>query len=271
MSNNIQMGYDGGFMMNGMDPNPGDQMRGTWISKITGKSVTVRDCVISGDGMSVMLSDGRMIEMNDFSNEYYQMSEEEYDMNGNKIPGGHRHDGHINVPAYDARPDGPSIPPSFPGVKPPHHDHPLPPPYDGPKPGCDCDKPLPPRPCPPRPCPPRPRPDFPDPVGDAKRRMDMITDVFSKVSPEPKVTGNVTLTVENFPKDQLQMIIDIFGVRIEDIAAYLYRYYYTPEKIIAYLAEYLKTNEEVKLKDKEAPIVDDNKSDEDTGFTEGGE
>lgn len=254
MNNNIQMGYDGGFMMNGMDPNPGDQMRGTWISKITGKSVTVRDCVISGDGMSVMLADGRMIDMNDFSNEYYQMSEEEYDMNGNKIPGGHRHDGHINVPSYDARPDGPDLPPSFPG-----HQHP--------KPDCGCDKPA---PIPPRPCPPRPRPDFgPDPVGDAKRRMDMITDVFSKVSPEPKVEGNVTLTVENFPKEQLQMIIDIFGVNVEDVAAYLYRYYYTPEKIIAYLKDYLVNTDEVQLKDKEAPKVDDNKSDEDTDYAVG--
>lgn len=255
MNNNFQMGYDGGYMMNGMDPNPGDQMKGTWISKVTGREVTVRDCVISGDGMSVMLADGQMIDMNQFSNEYYQMSEEEYDMNGNVVQRGPSGPNHIHVPSYDDKP----LPPSFPGVKPPHDKPcPVPPSYDGPKPGCDCgDKPLPPMPPHHKPCP----PIFDDPVGVQKKRQDMVKNVFAKVSPVPSVTGNITLTVENFPKDQLQMLIDLFDLQVEDVAVYLYRYYFTPEKMVGYLKEYLETTEEVKLKDKE--II--NGSEEDTG------
>lgn len=226
----------------------GPDLKGKWINKQTGDEVQVRDVVMSDSGMSVMLADGRMIDMNTFSSQYFQMSDDIYDDKGNVIG----HDRHINVPSYDAHPDDclhKPIPPR-PGICPPPSDD---------LPGCGCEKPKP-APIPPRPCPPRPRPDYPNPVGDAKRRMDMISDVFSKVTPEPKVEGSVTLTVENFPKDQLQMIIDIFGVKVEDVAAYLYRYYYTPEKIIAYLKDYLENTEEVKLKDKELTTDDGNTS-----------
>lgn len=35
------------------------------------------------------------------------------------------------------------------------------------------------------------------------------------------------------------MLIDIFGVHIEDIAIYLYQNYYTPEKVISYIKKVL--------------------------------
>ena len=45
--------------------------------------------------------------------------------------------------------------------------------------------------------------------------------------------------MKNAPLSQLQMIIDIFGVHIEDIAIYLYQNYYTPEKVISYIKKVL--------------------------------
>ena len=46
------------------------------------------------------------------------------------------------------------------------------------------------------------------------------------------------------------MLIDIFGVHIEDIAIYLYQNYYTPEKVISYLKKVL--TETYKLKE---PVI----------------
>lgn len=247
-----------------MGPGAGPDLKGKWISKATGKEVNVRDAVMSDAGISVMLEDGRMIDMNTFSRDYFQVSDEVYDDKGNVIG----HDRHVSVPHYDAGPDDYLHKPikPRPGICPPPSDK---------LPGCGCEKPKP-APIPPMPIPPMPRPHKPacppkyDSVAATKKRLDMITDVFSKVNPEPKIEGNVTLTVENFPKDQLQMLIDIFDVTVEDVALYIYKYYYTPEKIIAYLKEYLATEEEVKLTEKVNPTVDGNKSDEDTDFSQDG-
>lgn len=244
MNNGFQMGYDGGFMMDGMDPNPVNQMRGTWISKINGTEVLVKDCVMTGEGMSVMLNTGEMIDMNTFSNEYYQMSEDMYDIHGNKI--GKAPSGPISVPAYDPSQER--------HQRPDLHGHDFPkPPHD-----CGCDhKPGPDMPRPPhfdhpehhpghhpghKPCPP-----YNDPINEVKRRMDMIKDVFDKVTPSPVIACDVLVNQTDFPKDQLQMLIDIFGIKNNDIATYLYKYYYTPEKIIAKLKDWLVN--EMGLKD----------------------
>ena len=227
-------------------PMEGPDIKGRWINKKTGQEVIVRDTIMSDDTMSVMLSDGRMISMNEFSSLYYQVSDDLYDSNGNvigkcneKVP--------VNVPDYNP---GPCQDDFLHRPLPPHHHHPLPPP------DCGChDKPMPSRPphhpVPPT-CPPRPRPECP--VDVEKKHMDMVTDVFSKVNPEPKVECGSTLVIENAPLGQLQMLIDIFGVHIEDIAIYLYQNYYTPEKVISYLKKSL--TETYKLKEPEPANAD---------------
>lgn len=63
----------------------GPVLKGTFISKRTGREVIVRDTIQMDDHMVVMLKDGETVPINDFYNEYYQMSEEEYDINGNII------------------------------------------------------------------------------------------------------------------------------------------------------------------------------------------
>ena len=85
MPNNYSPMGGGGFCMD-MPGGPGaPEIKGTWISKKTGAEVQVRDCIIAENGMSVMLSDGRMIDMNEFSTEFYQISDDIYDSNGNII------------------------------------------------------------------------------------------------------------------------------------------------------------------------------------------
>lgn len=228
MPNNYSPMGGGGFCMD-MPGGPGaPEIKGTWISKKTGAEVQVRDCIIAENGMSVMLSDGRMIDMDEFSTEFYQISDDIYDSNGNIIG---KADGNHPVP----------VPPYNPGpgeCQPPHH-HPVPPCPPPPSHDCGChDKPMPPRP-------PKPRPECP--VDVEKKHMTMVTDVFSKVNPVPEVTCGSTLVMKNAPLNQLQMLIDIFGVHIEDIAIYLYQNYYTPEKVISYLKKVL--TETYKLKE----------------------
>lgn len=223
-------------------PMEGPDIKGRWINKKTGEEVIVRDTIMSDDTMSVMLSDGRMISMNEFSSLYYQVSDDLYDSNGNVI-GKCNENASVNIPSYHPE-SGPDDFLHHP--LPPHH-HPLPP-------SCGChDKPMPPHhhPLPPT-CPPRPRPECP--VDVEKKHIDMVTDVFSKVNPEPKVECGSTLVIENAPLGQLQMLIDIFGVHIEDIAIYLYQNYYTPEKVISYLKKVL--TETYKLKEPEPAISD---------------
>ena len=214
MPNNYSPMGGGGFCMD-MPGGPGaPEIKGTWISKKTGAEVQVRDSIITENGMSVMLSDGRMIDMNEFSTEFYQISDDIYDSNGNII----------------GKADG---------------NHPVPVPPYNPGPG-ECQPPHPPVP----PCPPPPHPECP--IDVEKKHMNMVVDVFSKVNPVPEVTCGSTLVIKNAPLSQLQMLIDIFGVHIEDIAIYLYQNYYTPEKVISYLKKVL--TETYKLKE---PVVEE--------------
>jgi hypothetical protein len=74
MSNQMPPGMSG---MNGPS--------GKWINPRSGKSVIVKDTFIDGEHMNVMLSDGSIIPMNDFSRNYIQMSEEEYDSTGVQV------------------------------------------------------------------------------------------------------------------------------------------------------------------------------------------
>lgn len=224
-------------LMGGMDP--ASQMKGTWISKKTGEEIIVRDCIMSGEGgMLVMLADGRMLDMSEFSSEYYQMSDEVYDTNGNVVGKG-SNSAPVNIPDYN--------------------------------PNCNCkndmgflNKPLPPcdnhhghhhKPC--HPTPPTPPTCGCDESNKAlveKAHIRMVTDVFSKVKPEPVVECGTSLVMTNAPVDQLQMLIDIFGVHIEDIAIYLYKNYYTPEKVISYLKKVLA--ETYKLKEPDPTVAD---------------
>lgn len=237
MPNNYSPIGGGGFCMD-MPGGPGaPEIKGTWISKKTGAEVQVRDCIIAENGMSVMLSDGRMIDMNEFSTEFYQISDDIYDSNGNiigKADGNHP----VPVPPYNPCPDE---------CQPPHHHHPLPPP--------------PPHHHPMPPCPPHHHPECQ--VDVEKKHMNMVTDVFSKVNPVPKIICGSTLVMENAPLDQLQMLIDIFGVHIEDIAIYLYQNYYTPEKVISYLKKVL--TETYKLKE---PVIQEPTNPDTDGTTD---
>ena len=57
---------------------------GTWMNKLTGEVVNVRDSIIDGDNMLIITDKGH-ISMNEFSNNYIQASDTIYDKDGNAI------------------------------------------------------------------------------------------------------------------------------------------------------------------------------------------
>ena len=71
----------GGDPMAGMAMGP--SISGKWFNKRTGKSIVVRDNFISDDGLQVMTSTGDMISGDEFSRDYIQVDDNEYDMSGN--------------------------------------------------------------------------------------------------------------------------------------------------------------------------------------------
>lgn len=62
----------------------GGMMSGKWINKTNGTTINVRDCVMQGDEM-IVLTDRGQISGEDFSRNYIQMSDEEYDLKGSVI------------------------------------------------------------------------------------------------------------------------------------------------------------------------------------------
>lgn len=192
---------------------PDGDFKGKWISKRTGETIYVRDNIIGDSGMQVMLSDGRLMSLNDFGNEFIRMSDEVYDQNGKIID---------QCPVDEAQK---IVPPYC-----PHPEKPMPP-----KPGCNCHHhdSIPPVP---------PAQEFPEkpednPVFREGGHMYMVDSVFKKTA--PKLTPVLTVTTENFPKEQLQMLIDIFGVHTEDIATYIYKNYFSPSKILGVIQDWL--------------------------------
>lgn len=223
--------------MPGMPDMGAPDMKGVWTNRRTGQTVMVRDVVIMDESMSVMFSDGSMMDMNEFSRDYIQMSDEIYDADGNVI-------GHDNTPLmpppHNPKPNVTPRPELHkPGAIPPHF-HPMPP-VDDP-----LHTPIKPQ-CPHGPHKPNDKfPHFHDwakpdtPIDDQKHNIMMLHHLFDKIKPVVKPDLSVEVD-DKFPKDQLQMLIDIYGVTIEDIAIYIFKHYFTPGAMVAEISEWLNT------------------------------
>lgn len=213
---------------------PEADFKGKWFSKKTGETVYVRDNIITDSGMQVMLSDGRLMDLNDFGNEYIRVSDEVYDKNGKVIDQSPADAAEDIVPPYFPHdPNAPVMPPP----PPPHHHH------------CDCDdKPFVPPIPPAKPCP-KPDPDN-DPMFREGSHMYMVKSVFENSVPKPDIKPVLTINQTGFPKEQLQMLLSIFGVHIDDIAAYMYKTYFSPAKILEVIKDWLTDADHVGLKEK---------------------
>ena len=68
--------YDMGMM-------EGPSIEGKWYNKRTGKTITVKDMMMSDDGMQIFTTDNQLIDGDEFSRDYIQCDDTVYDNNGN--------------------------------------------------------------------------------------------------------------------------------------------------------------------------------------------
>ena len=68
--------YDMGMM-------EGPSIEGKWYNKRTGKTITVKDMMMSDEGMQIFTTDNQLIDGDDFSRDYIQCDDTVYDNNGN--------------------------------------------------------------------------------------------------------------------------------------------------------------------------------------------
>lgn len=68
--------YDMGMM-------EGPSIEGKWYNKRTGQTITVKDMMMSDEGMQIFTTDNQLINGEEFSRDYIQCDDTVYDNNGN--------------------------------------------------------------------------------------------------------------------------------------------------------------------------------------------
>ena len=68
--------YDMGMM-------EGPSIEGKWFNKRTGRTITVKDMMMSYEGMQIFTTDNQLIDGDEFSRDYIQCDDTVYDNNGN--------------------------------------------------------------------------------------------------------------------------------------------------------------------------------------------
>ena len=61
----------------------GPSIEGKWYNKRTGKTITVKDMMMSDEGMQIFTTDNQLIDGDEFSRDYIQCDDTVYDSNGN--------------------------------------------------------------------------------------------------------------------------------------------------------------------------------------------
>ena len=61
----------------------GPSIEGKWYNKRTGKTITVKDMMMSDEGMQIFTTDNQLIDGDEFSRDYIQCDDTVYDTNGN--------------------------------------------------------------------------------------------------------------------------------------------------------------------------------------------
>ena len=199
----------------------GPSISGQWVSKRTGESILVRDSIIMDNDMSVILSDGRTLSMEEFSRDYIQMSEEEYDIGGQQISSSNSNS---NTQINNPSPGGVSgrykdtnttiqLPPE--PLEQPDYDF------------GNIEE------------------DFYDEVPlktstnnkQDSPNFEMVRKLFENTNPE--ILVDVSMQTKKFPVDEIKMLINIFGVSPSEISEYIFNQYFNTENIVKAIEKYL--------------------------------
>ena len=192
----------------GSGPAGSGMISGKWVHKTTGNIINVRDAILEGDDLIVMTDRGQ-ISGEDFSRNYIQMSDEEYDMKGNII-------GNASKNQTQQKQTTQSTQPKM---------------FDDPQPSTPMqpmiDQPY--------------IPDYEDQSYPAKKveseSIKLIKKLFEKTESKPEIS--VDIKWADFPKIELNMLINVFDVSKEDIANYM-RTYLDDEEIKISIGKFIE-------------------------------
>jgi hypothetical protein len=179
---------------------------GKWMNKFTGEIINVRDMVIDGDQM-IIISNNGTLNMEEFSSNYIQSSDEVYDINGNVLS---------------------STPVSFEEIN-----------QNKPKVGnvklfnddIQANK----------------ESDFIltnnvqnqiENINNTSENYKLIDKLFNKTNFIPEI--NINIKSDNFPKEQLKMLIDIYDISEEEISDYIRNKYIMTKDINESISKFIK-------------------------------
>ena len=207
-------------MFNGMQdfgsgPAGGSMVSGKWMHKQTGAPIFVRDAIMQGDEM-IVITDRGQLSGEDFSRNYIQMSDEEYDMKGNVINSStQKQQNSVKTPASQQKASSkqqvtpmPQMPQMMPQIG---QDQMFDTEFDE---------------------------QYKAPV-ETKIESEsekLIKKLFSKIDSKPEIS--IDIKWADFPKNELSMLMNMFDVTKDDIASYM-RSYLDDEAVKASIGRFL--------------------------------
>ena len=185
----------------------GDMISGKWINKNDGSIISIRNTVMDGDNI-ILITDKGELDMNSFSKNYIQVSDETYDNNGNVVSINDKFDISEMTSNYNETSvntfDNETFNKLTKGIANPHHQN--------------------------------ANSSIHIETTNTSDNFKLIDKVFSKVKHEPSI--NIDISWIDFPNDKVQMLMDTFDVDKNEISEYIYNKYLNKDTIIKSLSKY---------------------------------
>ena len=185
----------------------GDMISGKWINKNDGSIISIRNTVMDGDNI-ILITDKGELDMNSFSKNYIQVSDETYDNNGNVVSTNDKFDISEMTSNYNETSvntfDNETFNKLTKGITNTHHQN--------------------------------ANSSIHIETTNTSDNFKLIDKVFSKVKHEPSI--NIDISWIDFPNDKVQMLMDTFDVDKNEISEYIYNKYLNKDTIIKSLSKY---------------------------------
>ena len=185
----------------------GDMISGKWINKNDGSIISIRNTVMDGDNI-ILITDKGELDMNSFSKNYIQVSDETYDNNGNVVSINDKFDISEMTSNYNETSvntfDNETFNKLTKGIANTHHQN--------------------------------ANSSIHIETTNTSDNFKLIDKVFSKVKHEPSI--NIDISWIDFPNDKVQMLMDTFDVDKNEISEYIYNKYLNKDIIIKSLSKY---------------------------------
>ena len=185
----------------------GDMISGKWINKNDGSIISIRNTVMDGDNI-ILITDKGELDMNSFSKNYIQVSDETYDNNGNVVSTNDKFDISEITSNYNETGvntfDNETFNKLTKGIVNTHQQN--------------------------------ANSSIHIETTNTSDNFKLIDKVFSKVKHEPSI--NIDISWIDFPNDKVQMLMDTFDVDKNEISEYIYNKYLNKDIIIKSLSKY---------------------------------